>query len=359
MGRRRRKNQYIFAGEKPKRKGRSFLLALAAVVLVAALGVFLTNFTLNNQVSLNTVSITVQNLPEDLENWSILHISDLHGQQIGTNQSAIRKALSGVSYSSVVFTGDMIGADGDVQPLLDLIALLTPEKPKFLIVGDEDPSVYASAAQDSLSIYTPWAQAVVDAGVTILDEPISVQRGASTIWFVPEYLYNLDLDSLEAAYQQQLNELSAYDLLTPDQSAQKRVAEYHMARLERIRLAMDTITDKDVQVVLTHVPLTREYLSDLLQDTDKSQVFSLRQAAVVLAGHYVGGQWRMPWGGALYVPDLGWLPDDSLLMGLNHLSGVTQFITTGLAASDYYPFQPGRLFNQPEIAYITLNKSMK
>ena len=30
---------------------------------------------------------------DDLENWSILHISDLHGQQVGSGQSAIRKAL--------------------------------------------------------------------------------------------------------------------------------------------------------------------------------------------------------------------------------------------------------------------------
>ncbi len=359
MRRRRRRNQYIFAGEKPRGKGKSFLLGLAAVLCVAALAVFFTNFTLNNQVSLKRVSIPVQNLQEDLENWSILHISDLHGQEIGTGQSAIRKALSGISYSSVVFTGDMLGDGGDVQPLLDLVALLTPDKPKFLIPGDEDPPIYASAAQDSLSVYTPWAQALVDAGVTILDEPVSVARGKATIWFVPEYLYSLDLDSLGAAYQQQLDDLAACDILDPNQSAQRRAAEYHLARLERIRQAMDTMTEKDVQVVLTHVPLTREYLNTLLQGKEKGDVFSLRQAAVVLAGHYAGGQWRLPWGGALYVPELGFLPDDSLIAGLNHVSGVTQYISAGLAASGYYPLQPFRLFNQPEIAYITLSSTMK
>lgn len=359
MGRRRRKNQYIFVGEKPKSKGKSFLLGLAAVLAVVALAVFLTNFTLNNQVSLNSVRITVQNLPEDLENWSILHISDLHGQEIGSGQSAIRKALSGASYSSVVFTGDMLGKDGDVQPLLDVIALLNPDKPKLLIPGDEDPPIYATSAQDSLSVYTPWAQAVIDAGVTIVDEPISVQRGKSTLWFVPEYLYGLDLDSLGMAYQQQLDDLAAYDILTPDQAAQRRWAEHHLARVARIRQAMSAMTEKDVQVVLTHVPLTREYLSTLLQGVEKKQVFSLRQAAVVLAGHYAGGQWRLPWGGALYVPGLGFLPDDSLVTGLNHISGVTQYISSGLAASGYYPLQPFRLFNQPEIGYITLSNTMK
>lgn len=358
MRRRRRKNQYIFAGEPPRSRGKSILLGLVPVLAVAVLAVFITNFTLNNQVNLTPVNITVQNLPSDLENWSILHISDLHGQEIGSGQSAIRKALSGVNYSCVVFTGDMLGADGDVQPLLDVIALLSTDKPKFLIPGDEDPSLYLSTAHDSLSVYAPWAEAIMEAGVTILDEPVSVLRGKSTIWFVPEYLYSLDLAGMGAAYQKQLDELNAAPSLTPDQAAQKRLAEFHLARLERIQLAMDTITEKDIQVALTHAPLSREYVYTLLQWVDKTEVFSLRNAAVVLAGHYAGGQWRLPWGGAMYVPDYGWFPEDSLITGLDYVSGIPQYISPGLAASGYYPFQPFRLFNQPEIAYITLSSRM-
>lgn len=358
MRRRRRKNQYVFAGEVPRSRGKSFLLGLLAVLAAGLLATLITNFTLNNQVALNKVSVTVQNLPEDLENWSILHITDLHGKEIGAGQGGIRKALSGVNYSSVVFTGDLIGPDGDVQPLLEVIALLATDKPKFLIPGDEDPSPYMSTAHDSLSVYAPWAQAVMDAGVTILDEPISVQRGKSTIWFTPEYLYSLDLGSLAAVYQRQLDDLSTFDILTPDQSAQKRLAEHHLARMERIGLAMDAMKEKDIQVVLTHAPLTRSYVHTMLQWVDKKEIFSLRNAAVVLAGHYAGGQWRMPWGGALYVPDYGWFPEDTLITGFDYVNGIPQYISSGLAASAYYPWQPFRLFNQPEIAYVTLTARM-
>ena len=358
MRRRRRKNQYIFAGEQPRGRGKTFLLGLLSVLLVAVLAVFITNFTLNNQVELTPVRITVQNLPADLENWSILHISDLHGQEIGSGQSAIRKALSGVNYSCVVFSGDMVGAGGDVQPLLDVIALLATDKPKFLIPGDEDPSIYMASAHDSLSVYASWAQAVMDAGVTILDEPVSVLRGKSTIWFVPEYLYSLDLKGMGAAYQKQLDDLNTLPSLTADQAAQKRLCEHHLARLERTETAMKSITEKDIQVVLSHTPLTRDYVHTMMQWQEKTAVFSLRNAAVVLAGHYTGGQWRMPWGGALYVPEYGWFPDDSLILGLDYLNGITQYTTSGLAASDYYPWQPFRLFNQPEIAYVTLSARM-
>lgn len=358
MGRRRRKNQYIFAGEQPRSPGKRFALGVLSVLAVAVLAVVISNFTLNNQVQLNPVKITVQNLPDDLENWSILHLSDLHGREIGSSQSAIRKALSGVNYSSVVMTGDMLGADGDVQPLLDVIALLSADKPKFLIPGDEEPPVYMSAAHDSLSVYAPWAQAVMDAGVTILDEPIAVQRGKSTIWFVPEYLYSLDMDGMASAYQKQLDNLSAIESLTPDQSAQKRLAEHHLARVERIKLAAKTMTEKDIQVAVSHAPLTRDYAMTMLQWVDKKEVFSLRNAAVVLSGHYTGGQWRMPWGGAVYVPDYGWFPQDSLITGMDYINGIPQYISSGLAASGYYPWQPFRLFNQPEIAYVTLTDRM-
>lgn len=358
MRRRRYKNQYIFAGEQPRGRGKSFLLALLSVVVLAVLIVFISNFTLNNQVQLNRVNIAVQNLPSDLEQWSILHISDLHGKTIGAGQSAIRKALSGLNYSSVVFTGDMVGPDGNVEPLLDVVAMLAADKPKFLIPGDEDPSVYMTSAHDSLSVYAPWAQALIDAGVTILDEPISVQRGKSTIWFVPEYLYSLDLAGMTATYAKQLEQLNTYPSLTPDQAAQKRMCEFHLERLARVDTALDTMTEKDTQVVLSHTPLTRDYVYTMLQWSDKAEVFSLRRAAVVLAGHYTGGQWRLPGGGALYVPEYGWFPKDELITGLDYVSGIPQYISPGLAASGYYPWQPFRLFNQPEIAYITLSSRM-
>ena len=242
---------------------------------------------------------------------------------------------------------------------MQLLSLLPEDKPKILIPGDSDPPIIQTTAHDSLSVYTSWAQQVVDAGVILLDEPVSFTRNKSTIWFVPEYLYSLDLDSTESAYRRQVEELSAEGIiLTPDQSALKRAGEYHLERIARIRGAIASMKESDIQVALTHTPLTREYVTTMLQWTDKSTVFSLRRVSLVLAGHYTGGQWRMPWGGALYVPAYGWFPEDSLIRGLDYLSGIPQYISAGLSASDYYSWQPFRLFNGPEMTYITLTASL-
>ena len=353
--RRRRKSAYIFVNDTQTHHVRNFLLWLLALLLVGAALFFTTNFVTNHQVKLETLKVTVHNLPNDLENWSILHISDLHGQEIGNGQAGIKQALGTKAYSSVVFTGDMLGPDGDVQPFLDLLALLPSDVPKFLIAGDSDPALVDMRAHGSLSVFSDWVQQVQAMGVTVLDEPLMLTRGKSNIWFVPEYLYSLDLDSMEAAYQSQLDGLNAQATsLNADQAAQKRAVEYQLEKIGRLRNLNATMSEKDIQIAVTHTPLTREYVSTMVQWQGKGKVFSLRNAALVLAGHYCGGQWRIPGKGALYVPELGWFPDDSQIMGLDYLAGIPQYISPGLGASDDYPWMPGRVFNSPTVTLIYL-----
>ncbi|MGN0779999.1 MAG: metallophosphoesterase [Aristaeellaceae bacterium] len=356
---RRRKNQYIFAPEEPRARRKSIVLWLGIFLLLAVATVCTANFVMDHQVQYLKQSVTVQNLPSDLENWTILHFSDLHGRELGDGQAAIQSAIKGLAYSSVVFTGDMIGVGGDIQPFLDLVALLPASTPKLYIPGDSDPDYLSGVAHGSLSVYTDWAVRLQDAGVTIVDEPICFTRNKSNIYFIPEYLYTLDLDSMEAAYRSQLEQLSMYLDLSPDEAAQRRLCEYHLGRVQRIRDFKSSLTEKDIQIVLTHTPLTREYVSTLLQWSDKNDLFSLRHAALVLSGHYCGGQWRIPGVGALYVPEYGWFPDDSLLQGLDYLAGIPQYISPGLGASDYYRWQPGRLFNSPVVTMIALTARMK
>ena len=351
-----RKQRYIFAEEKPHRF-RAFLIGVLVVAFLAGLGLFIYNFGQSHQVVAQRQNVTVPNLSGDLENWSILHMSDLHGKYIGQGHAGISRAINGRSYSCAVFTGDMLGKNGDVQPLLDLVALLPESMPKLFIPGDSDPPLIATSAHASLSPYADWAVRLQEAGVTILDEPVSFTRNRSTIWFIPAELYNLDIDSAESAYQARLDLLNAS--LTPldaDEAAAARAMEYQIARMRRVREVKKSISANDIQVAVAHIPLDAQYISDTIAASDSDEVFSLRHVSLVLAGHYVGGQWRLPGSGAIWVPELGFFPDDSLLMGLDYFSGVPQYISPGLAASDFYPM-PGRLFNVPVITsiYLTAN----
>ena len=358
MRRRREQNfMYVSYRERPKPR-RRLLRAVIALALVFSI-ILLTNYIAINQVRVETQRVTVQNLHSDLENWSILHFSDLHGQYLGKDQQTIRRAIEDYRYSTVVFTGDMIGQNGDVQPFLDLIALLPTDVPKFFIPGDSDPALLDARAHGNLTALADWALRVQDAGVIILDEPYEVKRGKGSIWYVPEYLYSLDLDSTEASYQSLMDSLNALGAtLTPDQAAQKRVAAYQLDKVQRVRELQKLISADDVQIVLSHTPVTGDYMTAMLGWQDKSSAFSLGQAALILSGHYCGGQWLIPGVGPLYVPELGWFPDESRVSGLSYLVGIPQYVSPGLGATDAYPLQPGRLYNPPTVSIIYLTTKL-
>lgn len=352
-----RRQKYIFADE-PQR-GHGFLIGLIVTVLLLAAGLLVWNFAMNHSVTYTKQYVTITNLPEALENWTILHLSDLNGASIGDKQSAVRKAIGSKSVSCVVLSGNMLGPKGDVQPVLDLVAILPKDTPILLLPGENDPSLYASAAHGSLSPYADWAQRLKDAGVTILDEPVCFQRSKAKIWFVPEYLYSLNIADTRDAYQNQLNALNALvGELTPDQAAQKRNAAYQVERMNRIQEAVSTIGQNDIQIAVTHMPLTKEYVIAAKENREEKYAFSMHHVSLILAGGYCGGQWRLPGAGAIWAPGLGFFPAESQISGLNYLGGVWQYISPGLGVSPLYPALPLRMFNSPDTTTLILSSTM-
>lgn len=355
----RRKNAYIFIPERHRGGGHGFLKGLALLLVFTVLTGGILNYIADHQLSYETVKVTVTALPDDLENWTILQFSDLHGRELGERQGIIRNALGTVRVSSIVFTGDMLGKDGDMGAMMDLLALLPAETPKLFVPGDEDPNYLDTLPHGNVSALADWAMTLTEAGVTILDRPVLFTRGKKNnarIWFIPEYLYSLDLNGMETAYRNQLDGFGAN--LTDAEAAQKRVAEYQLTRVAEIREAVHDMKESDIQIAVSHTPISYQYAGEMMRDTDRSKVFSLRNAALVIAGHNCAGQWRIPGVGAIYSPEYGWFPDDRVLMGLEYLSGIPQYISPGLGASGAYPYMPGRLFNSPVVTCIALTSKM-
>lgn len=358
---RKRKNEYIFAPDEKKGRGRRFFKGVLIMFLLLILIGAVLNFIMSHQVVLEERKITVLNLPDDLDQYSILHISNLHGDELGEKQKRIESALGSRRYSCVVMTGDMLGEDHNVQPILDLIALMPEDTLKIFIPGDSDGQLIEDKAHDSLSVFPEWVERLQNAGIVILDAPYAVTRGKGTVWFVPEELYTLDMDVLEEVYRKQLDSMNANATsLNADEAAQKRATEYQLERIARIREAAKLMKPEDIQIVLTHTPLDETYVHDVVSWTGKEDVFAMRYASLILAGHYNGGQWRIPGVGAVYVPELGWFPDDKAIMGLSYPDGIPQYISPGLGSGDrlHYPYQPGRLFNSPTVTLITLTPKM-
>ncbi|MBP3720140.1 MAG: metallophosphoesterase [Clostridia bacterium] len=358
MGNRRR-NQYIFAPEGRRRRegGHGFRNAVLIFLPLAVALLLVSNYILSNRVRLEKVNLTILNLPEDLEQYSILHLSDLHGAELGERQKAIGSALGTTRFSCVVMTGDMLGEDKDPEPLLDLVALLPAETPKYYIPGDEDGDWLDSRAHGSLSVYASWAEKLMAAGVRILDRPVSETRGKGTIWFVPEELYTLDTERMAEVYRDQLAEMNRRATsLDADDAARRRVLEYELERLGDLAEIREQFGAQHIQIALTHTPLEPEYVRDMITWGGKEDTFSLRYAGLILAGHYNGGQWRIPLIGPVYVPELGWFPGDEKVSGMHAVEGIPQYISPGLGSDPHYENMPGRVFNAPTVTLITLTR---
>ena len=191
----------------------------------------------------------------------------------------------------------------------------------------------------------------------ILDVPVLVTREKGRIWFVPEELYAMDLESTQKIFQKQIRDLNdRATSLTADDAARLRALEYEVKRIDTLKEMRKEFLPTDIQVVLTHTPLTREYVHDLVSWGEKEDPFSMRYAGLILAGHYNGGQWRLPFVGAIYVPELGWFPEDSLVQGLSYLEGIPQYVSPGLGSDPHYEYQPGRVFNPPVMTRIVLTR---
>ena len=353
-----RRQQYIFY-EQPKR-GKGVKIAMLAVLFLLAAVMFTANLVMTHSVAYTREYVTISDLPSGLDNFTILHLSDLNGAELGDRQSAVKKAIgSRSSYGAVVLSGNMVGESGDVQPLLDLLAQMPAGTPVLLLPGDGDPAVYATAAHVSLSPYQEWVQTLIDAGVIFLDEPYSITTGKATIWFSPESLYTTDTISTEKAWQNQIDMLDAQiEPLDADQAALRRTAEYQVQRMQRIREKIASMKDGHIQVAVSHMPLTRESVAES-RAWATSKVFSMANVRLILAGGYCAGQWRIPGGGAIWAPELGFFPEDGKITGMGYLGGVWQHISPGLGASAEYPwFMPMRLFNSPGATMLVLTATV-
>lgn len=94
-------------------------------------------------------------------------------------------------------------------------------------------------------------------------------------------------------------------------------------------------------------------------DTDRYLI----EPELITAGHYCGGVWKIPFIGAIYVPDKtlprnGWFPDRKSIYGLSQTGEMQVYITGGLSVNSAVPLMPFRLLNSPEIAVLELTSTL-
>lgn len=355
----RRSAGYIFEPEKKRRGGGCLFMAL--VLVLAGIG-FVFNLAINQRVELQQEKVPLMGLDKAYEGFAVLHITDLQAGELGADADLWRKLLYGKSFQAVVLGGDMVGASGQYEPMLQLINTLKQIKkdvPIYFIAGDEDPPAVISTPQGTPEALAAWVRAAQQKGAVYLDAPVMQQVGKGRVWFVPEYLYDVDAAGMVGSLTQQKQAMEALgQQYEAAGGATYRALCCRLDAMQRTVEAQKAMLSTDVQIAVNHAPLEIGYIRTGLEWANQKQVLNFRNISLLLCGHLCGGQWRLPGVGAVYVPGRGWFPGDTGISGMQRLNSINQYVSPGLGASATYPLK-GRLFNAPAVGLLKLTGNIE
>jgi uncharacterized protein len=332
---------------------KKFPLLLPTIVLF--LIILITGYMVydDNRVIVKHQDVWLSSLPSEFDGFTILQISDLHSHHFGESQQKLTAIINSLSFDVITFNGDMQDARSlDFLPFLELIRGIHKKTPRYYISGNTGPFDvlygYLPAAQFNNDISTgkilDFGRFLENEGCTLLVEPQFIDRNGARIWFAADFSPVVSGKFIA----------TAKEILQSTEDPGKKIYQQGIIAYQtRLKSLYVSILPSDVLIGVFHYPLENEVI--------QNPQF-LRPYDLILAGHYHGGQIRLPFLGALYVPDPtlprhGFLPPRHQVSGLYFGNNFQQYVTRGLGASSRFPFLQFRLFNTPEINLITLRRN--
>ncbi|MFE7060527.1 metallophosphoesterase [Sutcliffiella sp. NPDC057660] len=294
----------------------------------------------NNRIKIVHEEIVVETLAKDLEGFTVLQVTDLHEKEFGHNQKRLIKKINSLDYDVIVFTGDMLNSksSSNYAPYYKLIEGIKNKEHALFVPGNADPVPYL-IKQDEI-VKDEFVIGMEERGVQFLETNYAIHLGESVIRIV-------DFESSIISEKR----IETYR----DTNMDGDYSPYIRMQLENHNdnLVLDE-GDTDLLIALNHYPVVDRRIDLLNSDPN----YIMREFDLLLAGHYHGGQFRIPFYGAFFVPEAyydrnGLFPPQDRVKGLWEYKGIKQYVSTGLGSSDTLPFMKFRLFNTPELNVIT------
>lgn len=283
--------------KKLKKKGVIILSVILAVLLA------ITSWTIwvNHSPKLVNVTVKSENLPEQFDGFKIVQITDFHNVKIGKNNGKVISLVKEAKPDIIAITGDLIDSRmTKVSVSVSLVKRLAQIAPCYYVTGNHEARVdndYAKLESEMLAL-----------GVTVLhDRVVSIGSGEFCINII-----GLDDKSFYMQEEKPTNEEAKIE--------------------ERLSSLCPT---SGFNLLLSHRP-------------EIFDIYSKFDIDLVLSGHAHGGQWRLPFIGAVYAPGQGLFPD--LADGLHQQNQTQLYVSKGLGNSTI----PFRFNNRPEVSAITL-----
>ncbi|MGJ9459026.1 metallophosphoesterase [Oceanobacillus sp. CF4.6] len=300
----------------------------------------------NNRFKIVEQTIDIDHLPEQLEDFHILQITDLHEKQFGKNQSKLIHAINSIDYDAIVFTGDMLDNKDSTSydSFYSLIEGIHKKENAWFVPGNTDPTSYHI---DTAIEKSNFIIGMEERGVHLLESIQTVSIEGENIHFV-----NFELSIIKDP--QYIGRVQG--IVKADYSRDEKYHAYQEKLWEDLTV-LDNLQASDVVIALNHFPIP-DIRIDHIQN---NSALIWRDFDLIMAGHYHGGQIRLPFIGALFVPEAwyepnGFLPPKDRVNGIWEYGGVKQYVSTGLGSSDALSFIKFRLFNTPEINLLRFRR---
>lgn len=293
------------------------------MMLLLAVFVVLILYTIwdNQRVVIVEQEIVLEDLPDEFEGFTIMQVTDLHENEFGKKQKRLIEAIESTNYDMLALTGDLLDDSRSLNytPVYTLIEGLQQKDNAFYIPGNADPENYIQVGD--VFEKNEFVQGMEKRGVQLLEGIQTIKRGNSSI-----FITYFD------------------DSVFPS---------------DRVN-AINNLDDRKLLIALNHYPIVDIRIDHLAEDRG----IKMGKYDLLIAGHYHGGQIRIPFLGAFFVPEAwyernGLFPPQDRVKGLWEYRGIQQYVSAGLGTSDAISFLAFRLFNPPEINKIVLKKGVR
>ena len=273
------------------------LITLAALIFIVV-WIYLENIRIDK----TKYDVYNSSIPEAFEGYRIVQISDLHNDTFGSDNRELISAVRKEKPDVIFITGDYIDSRRtNVQTAVSLTKELVRIAPVYYVTGNHEGRV-----PEEFEKLTTEMQSC---GVTILrNQGCRLEHNGAQI-----NLIGIDDTDFICNYKVSFE-------LTKEAGEQ-------IEKIER---------DEDYTILLAHRP-------ELLD------VYASEGIDLVFSGHAHGGQFRVPFVGALYTPIEGWFPKHS--EGLLTKGKTDMIVSRGLGQS-IFPF---RINNSPELVTAVLH----
>ncbi len=271
------------------------LILAALIVLLIIWGIVEQHLLLTRQRT-----IFIEGLPPAFDGCTILHITDLHHRQLGKNHARLVRKSQKLSPDFITITGDIVSRDEtNLAPTAALLQGLRAVAPVYLSDGNHEITLSSRVKKEL------WRIVQAENCCRLKNETVSIRRGMDEIFFAGLSL-PLGVYQKNGAYRD-LDDVSPEDVAAA--LGEKR----------------------GITILLAHNPLFFES-------------YAAYGAELVLSGHLHGGLVRLPIVGGILSPERKFFPHYS--KGVFERGKTQMEVSGGIGKL--------RLFNPPEITYLTL-----